>query len=260
MPDKQWYYALDNKQLGPVGEAELSRILSEQELPPTTLVWAEHLERWTAAGEIAQFERSVASADERSFTEAPKPWHRLLARMTDNSIYSIPYVLMAVVLFLTLNAIHPIEKETAALAIVLIVTVLAPMPYILESVLLAVAGNTPGKVLFNSRVLTQSGEKLSILQALQRTGAVWIRGGQLISCVPVVGFLGLLGLGVYQYTQLVTYGAVSWDRNQSLVYQHGRIDSARVGGLVAAAFGLFIWYGLLSFFVLMLVKDLGTAK
>ena len=230
MPDTQRYYARNNKQEGPVSEAELLRIFTDQHLPPTTLVWAEHLERWTAAADIPQFQRVDPAAD--VFTIAPRPWHRLLARMIDHSIYSIPYMLSTGLLLFVLNSIHPIDKDTLLFLVLLILTLLSPMPYILESLLMGTIGNTPGKLLFNSRVLNQDGEKLSFLQALQRTGGVWVRGGPLVAYIPVLGFLGLLGLGVYQYTQLVTFGIVSWDRNQDLSYEHGKINSARVGGMV----------------------------
>lgn len=254
MPDTQWYYARENKQEGPVSEAELSRMLIEQELLPSTLVWAEHLERWTAASDVVQF-KQLGVLHDRSFNVVPKPWYRLIARMIDQAIYSIPYVLTCAVLLAILNAIKPIERNTAMLVVMPIAILLAPMPYFIESLLMGTLGNTPGKLLFNTRVLNQSGEKLSFLQALQRTGAVWIRGGTLVSYVPVFGFLGVIGLGVYQYTQLVTFGTVSWDRNQTLIYQHGKIGSGRVGALVASVIGLLIWFAILSFSIVTVLKN-----
>ena len=254
MPDTQWFYARDNKQEGPVSEAELMRILTEQRLPPTTLLWAEHLDRWTAAKDIPEFQRADPSD---VYTVAPRPWHRLIARLIDHSIYSIPYMVSCAILLSILNAIRPIDKDAVVFLVLLILTLLSPMPYVLESLLMGTLGNTPGKLLLNSRVLNEHGEKLSFLQALQRTGGVWVRGGPLVAYVPVFGFLGLLGLGVYQYTQLVTLGTVSWDRNQALLYEHGSISAARVGALIAVFIGLLIWFGVLSFSIANAIKQLG---
>lgn len=255
MPDTQWYYARDNKQEGPVSEAELSRILVEQRLPPSTLVWAEHLERWTAAGDTPQFKTRPSSKPSDSFTTAPKPWHRLIARVIDHSIYSIPYMLSCSALLAILNAIKPIDKDAIVFVVLFILTVLSPMPFVLESLMMGTLGNTPGKLLFNSRVINQSGEKLTLLQALQRTGAVWIRGGALVAYVPVFGVLGLIGLSVYQYTQLISVGTVSWDRNQSLLYEHGRINSSRLVVLIAVVIGLFGWFAFLGFSICTALKN-----
>ncbi len=253
MPDRQWYYARNNAQEGPVSETDLLSILSEQKLPPSTLVWAEHLERWTAASDLPEL-KTLKS--QQAWTICPRPWHRLFARLLDNSIYSIPYVTSCGILYMILNSIHKIDRHDAAFIIAMILTLLSPLPFIIESFLLGIFGNTPGKLLFNSQVVTESGEKLTILQALQRTGAVWIRGGTLVACVPVIGFLGFLALGIYQYTQLVSQGIVSWDRNQSLLYQHGRVGGTRIVGLITVGVALFIWFGLLSYFANMFLRDL----
>jgi hypothetical protein len=81
---------------------------------------------------------------------------------------------------------------------------------------------------------------LSFIQALQRTGAVWVRGGMLYAIVPLLGYLVTIGLEIYQYLQLTNHGITSWDRNQGLVYTHGKIGSGRIAGYVFFAIVLIL--------------------
>jgi uncharacterized RDD family membrane protein YckC len=43
----QWYYAKDNKQVGPISEADLRRFVQTGEIVPDTLVWREGMPNWT---------------------------------------------------------------------------------------------------------------------------------------------------------------------------------------------------------------------
>lgn len=48
MTDRLWYYAKDNQQAGPIGEAELIALVQSGQLRPETLVWTDGMPQWAA--------------------------------------------------------------------------------------------------------------------------------------------------------------------------------------------------------------------
>ena len=52
MINRQWFYVADDRQVGPVAQAELLRLLQTGVIPPETLVWAEDLDDWRPASAI----------------------------------------------------------------------------------------------------------------------------------------------------------------------------------------------------------------
>jgi len=52
MSQVEWYYARDNKQMGPVSAAELKRLASLGQLRPHDLVWREGLSEWAPAHSV----------------------------------------------------------------------------------------------------------------------------------------------------------------------------------------------------------------
>jgi uncharacterized membrane protein YhaH (DUF805 family) len=46
---KQWYYARDGEQMGPVRENDLIALLRNEELPADTLIWSEGMSEWVSA-------------------------------------------------------------------------------------------------------------------------------------------------------------------------------------------------------------------
>lgn len=49
-----WYYELNGDSIGPTSLTMIGRMLQSGQLRPSTLVWAEHLGDWTAAGDVPQ--------------------------------------------------------------------------------------------------------------------------------------------------------------------------------------------------------------
>lgn len=121
MSNRQWYYAQNNQQLGPVSEAELVNLFSNNKLPLTALVWSEHLSAWTAAKDLEQFAKlgpaqppppipapgappplpqrtTTGQRNQQSSAPPPPPagqpsfmaqaWLRYFARFSDHLIYS----------------------------------------------------------------------------------------------------------------------------------------------------------------------------
>jgi len=52
MSQVEWYYARDNRQVGPVSSAELKRLATFDELRPDDLVWREGMTEWAAARNV----------------------------------------------------------------------------------------------------------------------------------------------------------------------------------------------------------------
>jgi GYF domain 2 len=52
MSQVEWYYARDNRQVGPVSSAELKRLATLGELGPDDLVWREGMTEWAAARNV----------------------------------------------------------------------------------------------------------------------------------------------------------------------------------------------------------------
>lgn len=48
----EWYYARDNRQMGPVSSVELKRLATANELGPDDLVWREGMTEWAAARNV----------------------------------------------------------------------------------------------------------------------------------------------------------------------------------------------------------------
>jgi len=52
MSQVEWYYARDNRQMGPISSAELKRLATFDELRPDDLVWREGMTEWAAARNV----------------------------------------------------------------------------------------------------------------------------------------------------------------------------------------------------------------
>ena len=52
MAPSDWYYAKDNRQLGPVSSTELKQLAESEELVAGDLVWREGMVEWIAADKV----------------------------------------------------------------------------------------------------------------------------------------------------------------------------------------------------------------
>lgn len=69
---KQWYYAYNNQQQGPVAESDLINLLASRQLPGNTLLWSDGMANWQMAQELNEF-RHIFSAPAPSPTPPPPP-------------------------------------------------------------------------------------------------------------------------------------------------------------------------------------------
>ncbi len=99
---------------------------------------------------------------------------------------------------------------------------------ILEGLLIAQFGTTPGKWLLNMRVTNADGNRPSTQQSLLRSLYVWFIGvGMWLPMLSV----GTMLFGLYS---LMSRGATLWDRNLGTRVQHGRMTAPRILLVIAA--------------------------
>lgn len=74
MPPIDWYYARENKQMGPVSSAELKRLAADGELQPDDLVWREGLTEWAPARSVRSlFDVETNPAEVQSQSQEKPP-------------------------------------------------------------------------------------------------------------------------------------------------------------------------------------------
>lgn len=169
-------------------------------------------------------------------TLVPHPWHRFFARWIDQW-WSIIFTVSLCGVFLAAAGAFSPKTDGSATSGDAIVGVLALVGFVfcvflylfLEPIMLSVFGTTLGKFLFNIRLRTAEGNKLSFGQAFVRTFMVWVMGGGLANLCPIpVVVTGLVvACFVYQYVQLEKNGSTKWDRDGNFVYEHLPIGVGR---------------------------------
>ncbi len=111
---KQWYYASNGQQVGPLDEADLQRRFTAGELPGETLVWASHLAQWMPASSVPEFASlwagpAVSQRTPTAFGPIPPPmtveagpyagfWKRLAAGLIDAVILNAAVFLLLMLL------------------------------------------------------------------------------------------------------------------------------------------------------------------
>jgi hypothetical protein len=68
--DAGWYYARDDRQMGPVGADRLVEMLARGELPADALVWRQGMAEWQAARSVPELAPAVARHDPPAY-QAP---------------------------------------------------------------------------------------------------------------------------------------------------------------------------------------------
>lgn len=105
---------------------------------------------------------------------------------------------------------------------------------ILEGLLIAQFGTTPGKWLLNLRVTNAAGIRPSTQQSLLRSLYVWFLGVGM--WIPMLS-LGTMLFGLYS---LMSRGTTLWDRNLGTRVQQGRMTLPRILLAIAAFFAILL--------------------
>ena len=70
---KQWYYAKDGEQIGPVIEDDLIALLQNNEIPPDSLTWSEGMPDWASAKDVGLTYAPLSPAEGFHHSESTPP-------------------------------------------------------------------------------------------------------------------------------------------------------------------------------------------
>lgn len=236
-----WYYALRGERVGPRSLEEVRALVANGVLDADSLVWTQGMREWAPVGDFSilsptwvpphsspapRAEAEWAPAEPAApapADDSPRPLRRFGARMTDFLVYGMLFgsglIAAAPEFFARVQAAPMARDYSANLVFILglgITTV------VVESLLLHLAGTTPGKALFGVRVVKPDGTWLSLGQAFSRTLRVWVLG-------MGAGFmLFTIIAGIAGHIRLTGRGITAWDEQLGLRVEHPEITRAHV--------------------------------
>lgn len=148
------------------------------------------------------FYKQVKSLQENLHADDKHPWRRFFARYIDFYIYVAIISCLSLIFMTFLEFIKMPESQSNLLLIIFII-----ISYILiEPFFIALLGTTPGKWILGITVLDKNGHKLSISDAMRRTGLVWMKG--LAFGLPIISLITMKKA----YDSLMIQGQTSWDK------------------------------------------------
>ena len=180
-----WHYSDGGKQVGPVDETELNRLVTLGTVRSDTLVWHEGLASWQPLGVVRGMHPAAAVAAGRHYGGF---WIRFLARVIDsviliviNGIVRIPLTLMFGLGTMGMRGLGEARGGLIfAPALMGVVGLSALIGIALgaayEVYFLSAQGATPGKMALGLRVIRPDGGPISPMLALGRHFALWISG------------------------------------------------------------------------------------
>lgn len=161
-------------------------------------------------------------ADSGDVIAHSRRWVRYFARIFD-------FVVAAFMLGMVLGFVAPEMLENGPVMDNLFGLACLAAWVVIEPLFLTAWGATPGKLLFNTRIVCARGERLTYGRALARSARVWWRG---LACgLPLVSLVTL----IVAWSCLGREGITSWDRVGGTRVEHRPIGAGR-GFLIAVLF------------------------
>jgi uncharacterized RDD family membrane protein YckC len=250
-PATGWYYALNGERVGPRSLDEVRSLVSTGVLHEDALVWTTGMRDWARVADVSVLSPVWAPpplptredaparpaepepAPRTAADTAPRPWHRLGARLVDMFLF-----LMGLSLLIALLAPEVVQRVSAdptrANPLLNLGGFLALIP--IEGIVMHLFGNTPGKALFGIRVSTPDGGRLSFGQSIGRAARVMLLG--LGAGLPFVSLIA----PIFSFFRLRSRGITVWDEQMDLRVEHSSITTGSTVALGA----------LLLFFVFLL--------
>ena len=194
-----WYYSDGGRQLGPIDETELNRLVTLGTVRSDTLVWHEGLTSWQTLGVVRGMHPAAAVDAGRHYGGF---WIRFLARVIDsiiliviNAIVRLPLMLMFGIG--TLGGMRGSGRGPGAdlifapamlgvLGLSGIIGIALGAAY--EVYFLSAHAATPGKMALGLRVIRADGGPISPMLALGRHFALWISAFILMIGYIMAGF------------------------------------------------------------------------
>ena len=163
----QWFYAQGGQQIGPCEENDFDALVQSHAVGADTLVWHEGMANWQPLGTLTGYAPApfVARIHYAGF------WIRLLARMIDGFILSIPTVVLVIPLMIMLGIagargrLSPfgmVPFGPAALMIqgvLMLISIAVGATY--ETYFVSTRGATPGKMALGLRIVRPNGSPVS---------------------------------------------------------------------------------------------------
>ena len=192
----KWFYSDSGRQVGPVEETELNRLVTLGAVRSDTLVWHEGLEAWQPLGVV----RGMPPAAFMGRRYAGF-WIRFLARVIDGIILGVVNAIVRLPLMLMFGigsmGMRGLGRGSGAglifapammglLGISALIGMALGIAY--EVYFLSANGATPGKMALGLRVIRADGGAISPMLALGRHFAMWISAFILMIGYIMAGF------------------------------------------------------------------------
>ena len=174
------------------------------------------LEKLISPSQITKAQK-LASLPAKAFYH---PWRRFFARTYD---WLFSHIILLPLLPLFVYSFPQVFVDFPMIIAIL-------FPFILwlpvEAAFIATTGTTPTKWIFGISVLSATGDKLSYLNALKRSGLVFIQG--LCLGIPIAILITML----FGYRRLARTGTTLWDTSAGSSVIHKKWSIIRVGAIV----------------------------
>ena len=193
-----WYYSDGGKQVGPIEETELNRLVTLGAVRSDTLVWHEGLPSWQPLGVVRGMHPAAAVFAGRHYGGF---WIRFLARVIDgillgviNAVVRIPLMLMFGIGTMGMRGLGRgsgaglifAPAMMGVLGLSALIGVALGAAY--EVYFLSTHGATPGKMALGLRVIRADGGPISPMLALGRHFAMWVSAFILMIGYIMAGF------------------------------------------------------------------------
>ncbi len=170
----------------------------------------------------------------------PRPWNRFWARSIDYTLFFLVFYLIEVVssligvsFTLTFSDNMIINK---ILNNIVELMILVAFLVFFESIWISILSTTPGKALFGIRVLMKNGEKLSYIDAVNRSFFVLLYGYALLIVFPVGPIIAMW----YSLKYINKNGISKWDEIVNCRVPHTELDPWRYWSGVLVGSVLFV--------------------
>lgn len=204
--------AAEAKYCSSCGERKVaSAVESREELAPKASLY-----------QVKSYTNTETQADQ---LQVVRPWVRYWARMFDVALFGLVFGFILAMLY-PLAFIEPHSEEILTLLILFFWV-------FIEAGLLSVFGTTPGKKLFKITLIKEGKHGFNFSDGVSRSLKVWWRG--LGIGVPLITMITM----IVAYSKLKNNQRTTWDADEGVIVQHGKIGFFRVVFALALFFAFF---------------------
>lgn len=234
----EWWYHRDGVTTGPLGLRHVRGMILDKLLSDRDWVWSPGMTEWTQLRRVESFARhlpqsaypgtddeavppEVALPDPGGWRPAG-PWSRLLAQCIDQ--YLTALIIGLAIGFSGIELPTGLGDKVDDLVLGIAIF---PISLLLQALLLASIGTTPGKALLCLHLRRADGTKPGLFSLIDRQSRLWVMGYAV--GMPVLSWFTFF----YAYKRVGRGQAAVWDAPHGLqVWQPGRQRGRFVAGLV----------------------------